>query len=83
MICGWNAVSGQAQSPYVKGGIRADDSFAGHSVSEVSLLSLSQMANLGNFLRFSRTRADLHPDLRLQLLPVLLQLALVLRHLDR
>lgn len=34
LICGWNAVSGQAQSPYVKGGIRPDDSFAGHSVSE-------------------------------------------------
>ncbi|PNP44102.1 hypothetical protein TGAMA5MH_04387 [Trichoderma gamsii] len=31
LICGWNAVSGQAQSPYVKGGIRPDDSFAGHS----------------------------------------------------
>ncbi|KAK1246513.1 hypothetical protein MKX08_000315 [Trichoderma sp. CBMAI-0020] len=31
LICGWNAVSGQAQSPYVKGGIRSDDSFAGHS----------------------------------------------------
>lgn len=34
LICGWNAVSGQAQSPYVKGGFRPDDSFAGHSVSE-------------------------------------------------
>ncbi|KAM0449991.1 hypothetical protein ACHAO4_006870 [Trichoderma viride] len=31
LICGWNAVSGQAQSPYIKGGIRPDDSFAGHS----------------------------------------------------
>ncbi|KAL6907245.1 amidase signature domain-containing protein [Trichoderma evansii] len=31
LICGWNAVSGQAQSPYVKGGIHPDDSYAGHS----------------------------------------------------
>lgn len=31
LICGWNAVSGQAQSPYVRGGLLPDDTFAGHS----------------------------------------------------
>ncbi|KAK4139419.1 amidase signature domain-containing protein [Dichotomopilus funicola] len=31
LICGWNAVYGQAQSPYVRGGLLADDTFAGHS----------------------------------------------------
>ncbi|KAM0246892.1 hypothetical protein ACHAQJ_010050 [Trichoderma viride] len=31
LSCGWNAVNGQSQSPYVEGGFRSDDSFAGHS----------------------------------------------------
>ncbi|KIE01194.1 amidase family protein, partial [Metarhizium majus ARSEF 297] len=31
LICGWSAVSGQSQSPYVRGGVLPDDSYAGHS----------------------------------------------------
>lgn len=33
--CGWSTVDGQAQSPYVFGGLRdlADDGLGGHSVS--------------------------------------------------
>ncbi|PTB50725.1 hypothetical protein M431DRAFT_511647 [Trichoderma harzianum CBS 226.95] len=31
LLCGWNSISGQAQSPYVKGGLLIGDSFAGHS----------------------------------------------------
>ncbi|CAL8579858.1 hypothetical protein XPA_005588 [Xanthoria parietina] len=30
-ICGWSAVGGQSQSAYVRGGIRDDDTFGGHS----------------------------------------------------
>ncbi|KAI4111248.1 MAG: hypothetical protein LQ339_000709 [Xanthoria mediterranea] len=30
-ICGWSAVGGQSQSAYVRGGIRDDDKFGGHS----------------------------------------------------
>ena len=30
-ICGWSAVGGQSQSAYVRGGIREDDTFGGHS----------------------------------------------------
>ncbi|KAL6699633.1 amidase signature domain-containing protein [Trichoderma pleuroticola] len=31
LLCGWNSISGQAQSPYVKGGLLPNDSFSGHS----------------------------------------------------
>ncbi|KAL7954704.1 amidase signature domain-containing protein [Trichoderma compactum] len=31
LLRGWNSISGQGQSPYVKGGLLVGDSFAGHS----------------------------------------------------
>jgi hypothetical protein len=31
--CGWSATGGQSQSAYVRGGVRPDDTFGGHSVS--------------------------------------------------
>ncbi|KAK5992138.1 putative amidase [Cladobotryum mycophilum] len=36
LICGWNAVNGQSQSPYVRGGVLPDDSYGGHSNPGVS-----------------------------------------------
>ena len=35
MDCGWSAVGGQTQSAYVRGGFRQNDTFGGHSVSNL------------------------------------------------
>lgn len=31
ILCGWSAVGGQTQSPYIRGGVQPDDTWAGHS----------------------------------------------------
>ncbi|KAL8750099.1 MAG: hypothetical protein Q9199_007284 [Rusavskia elegans] len=58
-ICGWSAVGGQSQSAYVRGGIRDDDTFGGHSGGSSSGSAIAISAGLSPLALGTETEGPL------------------------